>query len=216
MAAILEDDDPGIDSLSVGAVLLTVLLCGGIIWNALMNQPIDSAAVDLPPGGAARVSVSLQDAPGGTITLRFDPVVEDVQRALAESGYYNGPIDGVAGKRTQNAIEAFQSANGLDVTGKASSELVDRIKFAQQIAEAAGVPATASTRPAPDGRILGVQKSLSELGYAPGTIDGSMGEQTRQAIRDFERDRNLPVSGEISQALINALDETTGQSDESQ
>jgi hypothetical protein len=45
-----------------------------------------------------------------------DRVTVDVQEQLARAGYYDGPIDGVLGPMTREAIAAFQADNGLAVT----------------------------------------------------------------------------------------------------
>jgi peptidoglycan hydrolase-like protein with peptidoglycan-binding domain len=39
-----------------------------------------------------------------------------VQQALAQEGYYNGPIDGIDGNRIRAAIANFQKDMGLKVT----------------------------------------------------------------------------------------------------
>lgn len=53
---------------------------------------------------------------------------------------------------------------------------------------------------------------LDELGYSPGPIDGSLGEQTKVAIRQFEVHRDLPVTGRVSARLIKELRKVTGTS----
>ena len=45
-----------------------------------------------------------------------DRVTVDVQEQLARAGYYDGPIDGVLGPMTREAIAAYQADNGLAVT----------------------------------------------------------------------------------------------------
>jgi Putative peptidoglycan binding domain len=45
-----------------------------------------------------------------------DRVTVDVQEQLARAGYYNGPIDGVLGPMTREAIAAYQADNGLAIT----------------------------------------------------------------------------------------------------
>ena len=45
-----------------------------------------------------------------------DRVTVGVQEQLARAGYYDGPIDGVLGPMTREAIAAFQADNGLAVT----------------------------------------------------------------------------------------------------
>ena len=57
-----------------------------------------------------------------------------------------------------------------------------------------------------------VQTGLSELGYTPGPVDGVLGEQTKQAIRTFEQDRRLEVTGRVSDALVRELQAITGLS----
>jgi hypothetical protein len=48
--------------------------------------------------------------------LSPDQVTVTVQEQLAAAGYYNGPIDGVLGPMTREAIAAYQADNGLAVT----------------------------------------------------------------------------------------------------
>jgi hypothetical protein len=50
-----------------------------------------------------------------------------VQQALANAGYYQGPIDGIVGPGTSNAIAAFQRDNGLPVTGTITASLIDTL-----------------------------------------------------------------------------------------
>ena len=48
--------------------------------------------------------------------LSPDQVTVNVQQQLASAGYYDGPIDGLLGPMTREAIAAFQADNGLAVT----------------------------------------------------------------------------------------------------
>jgi hypothetical protein len=48
--------------------------------------------------------------------LAPDQVTVNVQEQLAAAGYYDGPIDGVLGPMTREAIAAYQADNGLAVT----------------------------------------------------------------------------------------------------
>lgn len=47
--------------------------------------------------------------------------------------------------------------------------------------------------------ILKVQKRLLELGYDPGVADGIMGAKTKDAIKSFQRDNSLEVTGIIDE-----------------
>jgi len=48
--------------------------------------------------------------------LAPDRVIVDVQSQLQRDGYYDGPVDGVLGPMTREAIAAFQADHGLAVT----------------------------------------------------------------------------------------------------
>jgi lytic murein transglycosylase len=75
-------------------------------------------------------------AGGGPLVGRFGPDKngltlenrKEIQRLLEARGYPVGTIDGVFGKKTEAAIRAFQTAQGLPVTGQASQDLLARLK----------------------------------------------------------------------------------------
>jgi hypothetical protein len=50
-----------------------------------------------------------------------------------------------------------------------------------------------------------VQRQLADAGYYHGAIDGVVGDGTRRAIRNYERDNGLPVDGEIDNQLLATL-----------
>jgi hypothetical protein len=52
-----------------------------------------------------------------------------VQTELARRGYYHGPIDGVIGSASREAIRAFQQAQGLPTTGLIDPSLLKALKL---------------------------------------------------------------------------------------
>jgi ankyrin repeat protein len=50
-----------------------------------------------------------------------------------------------------------------------------------------------------DDDVYQVQKKLKELGYDPGGTDGIWGEKTTSALKRFQRDNGLPVSGQLDE-----------------
>jgi hypothetical protein len=50
-----------------------------------------------------------------------------------------------------------------------------------------------------------VQSALAREGYYDGAIDGRLGPATEKALRRYQRDHGLPVTGGISRAVIEAL-----------
>ncbi|MEX0921578.1 MAG: peptidoglycan-binding domain-containing protein [Rhodovibrionaceae bacterium] len=63
-----------------------------------------------------------------------DAAIARVQAGLYELGYDPGPVDGVKGAQTTNAIRAYQRNHGLLVDGRASLELAQHIDREIQMA----------------------------------------------------------------------------------
>jgi localization factor PodJL len=57
------------------------------------------------------------------------------------------------------------------------------------------------------------QRLLERLGYSPGSADGKLTPKTQDAIRSFEKDNELPVTGEGSVTLLRQLRMATQNSD---
>ncbi len=72
-------------------------------------------------------------------------------------------------------------------------------------APAAGAAPVAQAQPNLNQAVMNLQAQLAAKGYDPGPVDGVMGERTRAAIRAYQRDRQLPVDGQVTQALVTSL-----------
>ena len=192
---------------------LVAALWGAVLYNVFFLQERTRSSGEVTSSlGATRMTVEApNDAAPSAIVVRVDPTVEAVQRELALSGFYTGPVDGLQGRRTKTSIAAYQQASGLDPTGEASEELIDHIRLTREIVAASGMVDEKGVPQSSD-PIRRVQTVLAELGYLPGTIDGFLGQQTRDAIRQFERDRHLPVTGDVTEALMAELAKTSGTS----
>lgn len=64
---------------------------------------------------------------------------------------------------------------------------------------------------APQPRVTAVQRALNDYGYGPVKATGVYGAETVTAIEKFERDRKLPVTGQISPRLMRELAALTGR-----
>jgi Putative peptidoglycan binding domain len=86
---------------------------------------------------------------------------------------------------------------------------------------AAAPPAAALRPPAPvpvatpltaaGRKIAAVQRALTEYGYGQLKPTGLIGADTQAAITKFERDRKLPVTGQMSDRLVKELSVMTGR-----
>jgi hypothetical protein len=59
-------------------------------------------------------------------------------------------------------------------------------------------------------RLAAVQRVLSDFGYGQLRASGSLDEPTRMAIEKFESEHKLPVTGRLSDRLLNELAAMTG------
>jgi peptidoglycan hydrolase-like protein with peptidoglycan-binding domain len=144
-----------------------------------------------------------------TASIRAKPgLILDLQRGLAERGYYDGELDGLPGPRTQQAIREFEQAHGLNVTGEASEALLARVLQARARGDVTGSVAPPEQRPST--RVLAVQRVLARLGYGPVKLSGLPDPATKSAIENFERDRGLTKSGQVSDRLLKELSTVTG------
>jgi len=159
-------------------------------------------------------------------------LVTDTQRALATLKLYDGPIDGKIGPQTRAALSSFEMRIGLVPTGQPSPDLLVQLRKAlprssaatpAEIAPPALIPTSAISGAAPDAaasdptatgsidhaqsaaRIRKVQTALNDIGYGPIRVDGKGGGDTEDAIRRFQLDNGLALTGEADDALMAKL-----------
>lgn len=88
-------------------------------WTA---KPLDRAANEVPVDNPAWTA-----APEHTASVDETRLVMKAQSFLAAQGFDPGPADGRMGKRTREAISAYQKARGLPVTGEIDQALIAAI-----------------------------------------------------------------------------------------
>jgi hypothetical protein len=72
----------------------------------------------------------------------------------------------------------------------------------------APIPATAQSAGAR--RVAAVQRTLTQYGYGQLKATGAIGSDTQAAIAKFERERKLPVTGQMSDRLVRELSAMVG------
>ncbi|PYI96403.1 MAG: hypothetical protein DME98_12485, partial [Verrucomicrobia bacterium] len=70
--------------------------------------------------------------------MRADQLVERVQQALKDQGFYYGEVSGEMNANVTAAIRRYQIRNGLQVSGELNSETLKSL----------GIDSSASARPA--------------------------------------------------------------------
>ena len=132
--------------------------------------------------------------------------VTEAQRKLNKLGYYTGKIDGRYRSSTEAAVELFQTANDLPITGKADIETRSKLY---------------STDPAPITRaqyedknnlsplsygskgdqVTHLQKRLAAKGFYWGDPTGVYDTQTRYSVKFFQEANGYSASGSVSRTL---------------
>ena len=183
-------------------------------------RPVSAASAT----GAVRIPRARSgDSAKGESSRSQADLVAAIQRELERRGFYDGPLDGFHGPRTDAAIRDFEQATGVKTAAEPSEELL------QSILRSGAKPGAAAQRPAlapaaavrgdaigdliagSSRRLLAVQRALGDFGYGPVKATGTPGPDTRAAIEKFERDRKLPVTGQISDRLVRELAAVTGR-----
>jgi N-acetylmuramoyl-L-alanine amidase len=129
--------------------------------------------------------------------------VRELHELLTGVGLASADKPGSFGDATVASVEAFQRSRGLPITGvvdattrsrliEAGWRLGERLLFVRQ-------PFTRGDD------VAELQTRLAQLGFDPGRIDGIFGPLLEGALRDFQRNRDLPVDGTLTRATLNDL-----------
>ena len=141
-------------------------------------------------------------------------LISDIQRELNRRGYYDGASDGIWGAKTDSAARDFVQATGAKVSADASDALLHAILSSgakRQAVEPVRTNDPIAQLIAPSKRVLAVQRALADFGYGQLKPTGVYDPATRIAIEKFERDRHLPVTGQISERVVRELAAMTGR-----
>ncbi len=181
-----------------------------------MNKRILSllAALLMLLNAASAMAVSYQ-------TLEYGDKGSDVrqmQEVLIALGYLDDKADGKFGSKTEQAVRAFQSLNGLEVDGKAGSKTLTLLYSLYQgsgstggsIDYTSGNIFSGNYDTLKDGsrgeRVTLLQTALELLGYDMGKIDGKFGSGTEKAVRAFQGDYGLEADGKAGKKTLTRLE----------
>src|SRR5438874_6330312 len=103
-------------------------------WDYYPYYTYDYYPYDYYPGYYADVEPYYYNENVYSNTPMVDPTVNAVQTELTQQGYYNGPVDGIYGPATRDAVAKYQIAKGLDVTGSLSPDTLQSLGLPQSAA----------------------------------------------------------------------------------
>jgi N-acetylmuramoyl-L-alanine amidase len=128
--------------------------------------------------------------------------VTDIQRRLAALGFTTAVL-GVFDDSTNAAVRAFQQQRGLTTDGIVGDETWDALVAASFRLGDRLLYLTRDVLGGDDVREL--QRRLNRLGFACGHDDGTFGELTAEAVREFQLNAGLDVDGIAGPETIDVL-----------
>jgi hypothetical protein len=186
----------------VAGLLAAAVICA-ILANALFLQagrhpsPMFGSVVTLPAPQAAAVNplprprpVELTSRPGEA----EPPEIRPVEARSADPKH----VEIRSGDPKSDSRNPDPMAN---LGGKSTGALA--VAPANVARPPAPIPATAQSTGAR--RVAAVQRALTQYGYGQLKPTGAVGADTQAAITKFERDRKLPVTGQMSDRLVKEL-----------
>ncbi|MEQ8746735.1 peptidoglycan-binding protein [Pyruvatibacter sp.] len=125
-----------------------------------------------------------------------------VERDLAEA--YKWFAIASANGDADAGVRAEALKNSVDAAKLVDAELSART-YTPRAADPAANEVSWQASLTPPALVREAQRLLGALGYDAGPADGQPGERTLDAVRAFERDKGLAVTGRIDERLLNAL-----------
>ena len=138
--------------------------------------------------------------------------VKKLQQRLKDLGYLKGSADGDFGDATESAVKAFQAQHGLSVDGKAGANTLHKLYSSTAKKAAAtntprptATPFTSYKNGDTGSEIRRIQNRLKALGYLKGSVDGTFGDTTEDAVRAFQKQNRLTVDGKVGAYTLDKL-----------
>ena len=143
--------------------------------------------------------------------------VKQMQNRLISLGYLDGKASGRVDATTEAAIIAFQRRNNLDADGVAGPSTLEKMysSSARKASSAVGVIGVTLKKGDEGDAVRTLQHRLKELGYLSGTVDGSYGTATEQAVKEFQRANGISADGKAGSSTLNKLFEDKAKSSSS-
>ncbi|WP_085522192.1 C40 family peptidase [Tuberibacillus sp. Marseille-P3662] len=137
--------------------------------------------------------------------------VRTLQKALDKRQFYTGSIDGIYGPITTSAVRKFQRSNQLQVDGIAGPNTLGAMFNGQSNADNSSSSSRYLDKGDRGANVRKVQKTLDQLGYLNGSVDGIFGPVTENAVEDFQSAQGLAVDGIVGPNTHGALQKSDGQ-----
>lgn len=136
--------------------------------------------------------------------------VKHVQELLMKTGYLSGQADGSYGEYTEYAVQIFQDHAGLPVTGRVDDatlkalEEKDRYEKVENGKEKKDIVAKRGDK---GEAVRNIQHLLINQGYLIDSADGTYGNNTEYAVKSFQKEQGISVTGKVDGVTLAAIRE---------
>lgn len=175
-----------------------------VALNALYRQDGNAA---IPASRADATGTTSQPALAAAQPVPDTPVTAAIRRELQQRGYQTGDGQG-ATIGLRQAVLTYQFDTAMPLTGEPDAAALKAILFSLAAKAVIGQPGPRLEASAPVMRQF--QAALRKLGYADMAPDGVISPGWRGAIERFEKERGLPVTGQVSPRLLIEIIGLTG------
>jgi peptidoglycan hydrolase-like protein with peptidoglycan-binding domain len=133
--------------------------------------------------------------------------VRQMQERLITLGYLVGKATGSFDGATEAAVKAFQRRNVDYADGVAGPMTLKALysSSAKSTSTAAGIIGQSLKAGSEGAAVRVLQTRLKELGYYKGSVDGSFGAGTTDAVKAFQRANSLTVDGAAGSGTLSKL-----------
>lgn len=132
--------------------------------------------------------------------------VKQLQKQLEGLNYLNADPKGTYGSKTVDAVRSFQKSHDLKVDGMAGKHTLSALQKAVSKAKSQGWYNKPVLKKGDNGAaVKKVQSKLKDLGFYGSSVDGHFGSVTEYAVKIFQKDNNINVSGTVGKDTYIAL-----------
>jgi hypothetical protein len=171
----------GRNPLDVVGIVVLLIAAGAILANALYRQP----------GPHPAPIFSVKPRPVATEPAEIVPPLPRTRPAVAAA-----PKPETVASSQAAPVDALRAPVKPETPAPRASARPDPI---------------ADIIAGPSPRVTALQRALNDFGYGPLKATGNYGSETIAAVKKFERDRKMPVTGQISPRLLQELSVLTGK-----
>ena len=194
----------------------------GVVGPSTLTRLGQSTAATAPPKSKVTATPKVTAKPTARVTATPRPTntpkvsntylsngtsganVTQMQNRLISLGYLLGSASGKVDDITEQAIVAFQKRNGLYDDGIAGPDTLTKMysRSAKKASSAVGIIGVTLKKGDEGDAVRLLQSKLKGFGFLTGSVDGSFGTATEDALKAFQKANGLTADGKAGHSTL--------------